>query len=273
MIKRKTTGSIVCPSCGKLVSANAKECMYCGRKNPGLWGFGPVLQKYLGDSFGIVSSVTLACVALYVISLLIDPMAIFKSRGFFDLLAPSIRALDELGATGAYAFSHGRWWTIITAIYLHGSILHILFNILWLRQLGVMVENLFGSARAFLIFTISGAFGFLFSNLFGIMITIGASGSIFGLLGALVYYGRTRGGYFGAAIYRQVGSWAVILFLLGFMMPAVNNIAHAGGFVGGYISAKLFGFHESKREDATHKLLAFIAVVITVISFLIEFIL
>lgn len=272
MLKRKTTGSIVCPRCGKLISANAKECMYCGKKNPGLWGFGVNFQKLFGNTLGVVSLITGACVFLYVVSLLIDPLAIFRPRGFFDILAPSTKALDEMGMTGAYAVSQGRWWTVITAIYLHGSLLHILFNMLWLRQLGVMVDNLFGSARTFLIFTVSGVLGFILSNTMGIMITIGASGSIFGLLGALVFYGRSRGGHFGTAIYRQVGSWAIVLFLLGFMMPAVNNFAHAGGFIGGYLSAMILGYSEMKRENATHVLLALIALALTVVAFLLEFI-
>jgi rhomboid protease GluP len=99
--------------------------------------------------------------------------------------------------TGSYAMARGRFWTLITAIYLHGSLLHIVFNLLWIRQLGPAVEELFGTSRLILIFTFSGVAGFIISNLVGIQFTIGASGSIFGLLGALIYYGRHCGGVFG----------------------------------------------------------------------------
>ena len=273
MIKRKTSGSIVCPNCGRLVSANSPKCIHCGRKNPGLWGFGPELKKILGGVSGVIPIITAACIVLYVLSLLIDPLALFRPRGIFDLLGPSMKALDNLGMTGVYAISKGRWWTVITAIYLHGSLLHIVFNMLWIRQLGFMVEDLFGSSRTFVIFTISGVIGFIVSNALGIMLTIGASGSIFGLLGALVYYGRKRGGEFGMAVYRQVGTWAIVMFLIGFMMPAVNNFAHAGGFIGGYLSAMYLGFHERQIENARHRLLAKVALGITVFAFILEIIL
>ncbi|OGB98804.1 hypothetical protein A2V82_08035 [candidate division KSB1 bacterium RBG_16_48_16] len=272
MIKRKTTGSIVCPNCGRLVSANAAECMHCGKKNPGLWGFGPELKRFFGGFSDIISQITVACVFLYVLALLLQPMAIFQSRGIFDILGPDMRALDKLGMTGTYAVSQGRWWTIVTAIYLHGSLLHILFNMLWIRQLGHTVLELFGSARTFLIFTIAGAAGFVISNLVGIPFTVGASGSIFGLLGALVYYGRKRGGYFGMAVYRQVGTWAIVLFLFGFFMSTVNNFAHAGGFIGGYLAAMLLGFLEIRAENSRHRRAALLCALGTIAAFIVEII-
>jgi len=268
MIKRKTSGSIVCPSCGRLISANANECMHCGRKNPGLWGFGPELKKILGGAPGVIPAITITCIIIYIMSILIDPRALLQSRGLFSFLSPSGAALDRLGMTGQVAIIQGKWWTLITAIYLHGGILHIFFNMLWLRQLGHMVQDLFGTSRTFLIFTIAGVVGFIASFMFGINFTIGASGSIFGLLGALIYYGRKRGGHFGTAIYRQVGSWAIILFIFGFMMPGVNNFAHAGGFIGGYLSAMVFGFNEMSRSNASHKFMAMVVLGMTIACFI-----
>ncbi len=263
---RKTTGSIVCPNCGKLVSANAKQCIHCGKKNPGLWGYGYYIQKILGAN-GMVPVITAVSIGLYVVSLLIDPSAIFQMQGMLGFLSPSGEALNNLGMTGTFAMARGRWWTLITAIYLHGGVLHILFNMLWLRQLGHMVEHLYGTARSFLVFTLAGVTGFLASDLAGIPFTIGASGSIFGLLGALVYYGRKRGGSFGAAIYRQVGTWTIVLFIFGFLMPAVNNLAHAGGFAGGVLGAYLFGFQERNAETQNHRLAALGTSLLTIVCF------
>lgn len=267
MINRKKEGSIVCPSCGRLVSVNAPQCIHCGRKNPGLWGYGPLLNKILGDSASLVQPIIIFASVLYVISLLIDPAAIFRSFGFFSLLSPSTKALIKLGMTGSLPMKYGMWWTVVTAIYLHRGLLHILFNMLWLRTLGHPTEQLFGVSRTFIIFTISGVFGFLVSNMFGIQITIGASGSIFGLLGALVYYGRSRGGTLGRAVYQQVGTWAVVMFLMGFMMPGINNLAHGGGFVGGYAAAYLVGYHEQKPESQGHKIAALGLAVFTIFCF------
>ena len=268
MLRQRRNGAIVCPNCGKLVNANAKECIHCGKRNPGMWGFTPYSQSLFGGRSTMVPIIITVCVVLYVLCLLIDPSALLHPRGLFSILAPSMRGLDRLGMTGTYAMAHGRWWTLFTAIYLHGGLLHILFNMLWTRQLGAITEEFFGTARLMLIFTISGVFGFIVSNLLGVTFTIGASGSIFGLVGALLYYGRHRGGAFGAAVYRQMGTWALILFVFGFMMPGINNFAHAGGFITGYVSAGVLGFNEIKRETEIHRLLALVVVGITVFGFL-----
>jgi rhomboid protease GluP len=267
----KNIGSILCPNCGKLISADAETCMHCGMKNPNLWGLAGILRKIFGGQLSFIPILSAVLIGLYVISLLLDLSSAFQPRGFLGFLAPSLNSLHRLGMTGAFAIAQGRWWTVITAIYLHGGLLHILFNVLWIRQLGPVVEDLFGISRSFLIFTISGVLGFVVSNYWGIPFTIGASGSIFGLLGALVFYGRKRGGTFGMAIYRQTGQWALVLFIFGFLFPGINNFAHAGGFVGGYAAAALLGFSEIKKETRTHQLLAFGTVILTVLSFLLAF--
>jgi rhomboid protease GluP len=263
---RKTTGAILCPSCGRLTNADAPVCLVCGRRRPGMWGFGGLVGKlFRRGSF--TDAVTIACVALYVLSLVIDPASALRPRGPFDIFSPSPHALAWLGMTGAFAWDHGRWWTLLTAIYLHGSLLHILFNVLWIRQLGPAVEELYGRARLVVIFTVSGVAGFVVSNAIGIPFTIGASGSIFGLLGAMVAFGRKRGGVFGAMVLRQYGQWALILFVLGFFMSGVNNIAHAGGFAGGLLAGLGLSFAEQKAETGIDRLLASSAVLLTVASF------
>ena len=156
---RKTSGAILCPSCGRITNADAEVCLSCGFRRPGLWGFGAALGKLAG-SLDVTKGISAACVALYVLSLVIDPAAALRARGPFDLLAPSGRALQRLGMTGALAWDAGRWWTLVTAIYLHGGLLHILFNVLWIRQLGPAVEQLFGPARLAVIFTVAGVAGF-----------------------------------------------------------------------------------------------------------------
>ena len=268
MTKEDTRRAIVCPSCGKLVSANAKECIHCGRKNPGMFGLSTSVGGFFNKFNSAVPIIVAVCVALYLVSLILDPRALFQPRGIFDLLSPSMMALYRLGMTGTEALVRGRWWTLITAIYLHGSVLHILFNMLWTLQLGPTVESLYGRERFILIFTISGIIGFVASTLFGVSFTIGASGSIFGLMGALVYYGRRRGGYFGAAIYRQMIMWAGILFFMGFLMAGVNNFAHAGGFIGGYISAMVLGYSEMRRPTFVHMVMALIAIGVTILAFI-----
>jgi len=263
---RKTSGSALCYACGKLNRVDAPACFYCGKRNPGLWGFGPLLGRVVGR-LEFARLVTVACLAAYVAALLLDPAAALRPRGPFDLLAPSGTALMTLGMTGAFALESGRWWTLFTAIYLHGSLLHIVFNLLWIRELAPAVEALYGRARVVLVFTAGGVAGFLVSNWAGIGATIGASGAVFGLLGAMVSYGRHRGGLFGMAVFRQYWQWSLVLFVMGFLMPGVNNLAHAGGFLGGYLTALAVGYGERRPESAAHRIAALIALLVTLASF------
>jgi rhomboid protease GluP len=231
-----------------------------------MWGLSDVFRRVFraGSPTQIV---TITCIALYVLSLVIDPGSVLRPRGPFEIFSPSGRALQMLGATGAFPWGHGDWWTLLTAIYLHGGVLHILFNVLWIRQLGPAVEELYGPARFVTIFTVSGVVGFVVSNVLGVPFTVGASGSIFGLLGAMVAFGRRRGGVFGALVLRQYGQWALLLFILGFFMAGVNNLAHAGGFVGGLAAGLVLSLAERRAETTLDHVIAAACVALTAVAF------
>ncbi len=225
---------MICPQCGKLIGVGEERCPFCGAWRPGMWGLTPVLQRALGRGLSATGLVIQACVALYVIGLLLDVGAILRPSGILSLLSPSGRALYQTGMTGGVAWAAGLYWTLLTAIYLHGGLLHIFFNLMWVRQLLPQIEEYYGSARAFIIFTVSGFAGFLLSNLILNAPTVGASGSIFGLIAAAIVYGRQRGGTWGQVIVRQLWQTAILLFVMGFVISGVNNLAHLGGFVGGF---------------------------------------
>jgi rhomboid protease GluP len=241
---RQRTGSTVCPACGSLVGVNDQTCYNCGRRNPGLWGFAPVLRQ-LGQDLGFAQFVVAASVGLYLATLVAseDP---FRGRSPMDILAPDTEALIRFGESGALpVFWAGRWWTIFSAGWLHASLLHIFFNMLWVRQLAPSVAELYGAGRMMIIYTIAGATGFLLSSatgwyllgvpiLGGAPLTVGASAPIFGLLGALVYYGRRTG---SSMVHAEALRYAIILFVFGFLMRGVDNYAHAGGFIGGWLTA------------------------------------
>ena len=263
---RKTSGAILCPSCGRMTNADAPTCLVCGRRNPGMWGLAGPLRGLFRQR-GFVDVVTVACIALYVASLVFDPAGALQRRGIFDAFSPSSQALRDLGATGPVQWRNGEWWTLLTAIYLHGSLLHIFFNVLWIRQLGPAVEELYGPSRLVVIYTVAGAVGFVASNLLSPWPSVGASGSIFGLLGALVAFGQKRGGTFGAMVLRQYGQWALVLFVLGFLMPGVNNIAHAGGFVGGFVGGFGLALAEHRSESGFDQMLAAACIGLTILSF------
>ncbi|MGH7300613.1 MAG: rhomboid family intramembrane serine protease [Candidatus Rokuibacteriota bacterium] len=245
---------------------DADVCFYCGARRPGLWGFGPAASRLIGR-LDFARAVMIACVVAYVVSILLDPRAALRARSPFDLLSPGFGALVTLGMTGAAPWAAGWWWTLLTAIYLHGSLLHLVFNLLWVRQLAPAVEEIFGPARLVIIFTVAGVAGFVLSNVVGLAWTVGASGAVFGLLGAMVAFGRSRGGTFGLAVLRQYGQWAAILFIFAFFMSGVNNWGHAGGFVGGYLAALALGHGERQREQGLHRLAALATVGLTLLAF------
>src|SRR5262245_62364322 len=221
---RQTTGSMICPECGKLIGVGEEKCPFCGAWRPGLYGWTPVIQRLFGRRLDLITLIVSTCIALYVTSLVLQPEAILQFGGLFSFLSPGQRALYQLGMTGGVAWQQGWWWTVLTAIYLHGGLLHIFFNVMWIRNLGPTVTEVYGPARAFVIFTLSGAAGFLVSNLASGSPSIGASGSIFGLLSALIVYGRRRGSSYLTA---QLWQWAAFMFVMGFLISNVNNWAHA----------------------------------------------
>jgi len=262
---RQRRGAVVCPGCGRLVDVSEPRCPYCGRTAPGLFGYGPALQRLFGR-IDLANSVIAVCVALYVVSLILDTRGLFRMAGLFDILAPTDQALAVLGMTSGIAMMQGRWWTVITAIFLHGSLLHLLFNMVITRQYLPNVVELYGAPRAWLIFVIAGVAGFVLSNVMRGGATIGASGSIFGLLAAMIVYTRrTRQG----AITQQLWMSAAVMFLFGFLMPGVNNWAHAGGFAGGFLAAESLAFSH-RREGPWLLVLSWGTAVAVLVAFALQ---
>jgi membrane associated rhomboid family serine protease len=274
MFKRQTTGSVVCASCGSLVGVNDETCYSCGRRNPGLWGYAPLLRRF-GNDFGFVSLVVYGCATLYVLSLLLSVSdgENIMGHGLLSILSPGRLAMLRLGVSGAVpVFGLGMWWTVLSAGWLHGGALHILFNMMWVRQLGPPTADVYGGSRMVIIYTFSSACGFLLSSLAGAVMpplpiiggasfTLGASAAIFGLLGALVYYGR-RGG--SSMMGSQAMSYAVSMFIFGLIFPGIDNYAHAGGFVGGYVAGMWLDPLEPER--GSHMVGALVCLVATVLA-------
>ena len=94
---RQVAGSLVCPSCGKLVGVNEPRCPYCAAWRPGLFGLAPSLQRLVGNRVDLVSLILMACISLYAAALLLQPEALFSGRGILSFLSPGNRALYQLG--------------------------------------------------------------------------------------------------------------------------------------------------------------------------------
>ena len=265
---RQGQGSVVCAQCNQLVGINEETCPFCGAWRPGLFGWAPVLRTVVGGHLDLITLIVGAAVTLYALALLLQPEAIMNPTGLLSILSPGGRALYQLGMTGGVAWQLGWWWTLLTAIYLHGGLLHIVFNVMWIRNLGPAAADAYGPARTFVLFNISGAVGFLVSNFMSGVPTIGASGAIFGLLAALIVYGRKRG---ASMMTQQLWQWAIILGIFGFVMPSVNNWAHGGGFAGGWVTAHLMGFSDEHRESTGVLLTSLLLIALTAIGFGLSF--
>jgi rhomboid protease GluP len=256
--------SLLCPNCGLLISVSEEVCPYCGLKAPGArWRRLPVF-KLLADPALLVKAIIGVNIGLFALSLLLDPRTMALSLNPLGLLSPSDASLLVLGATGTIPIDgYHRWWTLVSASYLHGGLLHIFFNMAAFRQLTGIMAREYGCSRMFVIFTLSGVLGFLVSYLAGVSLTIGASAGVCGLVGAILFYGKSRGGTYGIALYKQVGMWVVLMAVFGFLVPGINNWGHGGGIVGGALLGYLMGYSERQRESAGHKTLAALCLIAT----------
>ena len=230
-----------------------------------MWGLTSVFRR-LGRDMGFMQVVIGGSVFLYLAMLAVDPTGV-RMGSLFDLGAPSQEAILRFGASGAGpVFGYGRWWTVLSAGWLHASLIHIGFNVYWIRFLAPTAAELYGAARMVILYTISSIVGFTASSVTQLylplgLVTVGASAPILGLLGAMVYYGRRTG---SSSVSRMAWSYALFMIIFGFLMSRVDNAAHLGGFAGGYLGGMLLD--PRKPERGNHLVLAFVCLALTVAS-------
>ena len=266
--RRQRTGAVVCPKCKRLVGVNDERCYNCGRARPGMLGFAPLLRG-LSDELAVTRLMVGACVAVYVAMLLSDLGSVSLEIGF-GLLGPSGTSAFRFGASGTDpVLVLGRWWTVLSAGWLHGSLLHIGFNMMFAWQLLPVAMKVYGVGRSIILYVLASAAGFMASTFAAFLpvqiplldparLTLGASAANLGLLGALVWYGRRSGNsMFG----QQMLAYAVANIVMGFALPGVDNWAHLGGFGGGWLLGR---FLDPLREERGDHLV--IAVVLLVLS-------
>ncbi|MGH9660319.1 MAG: rhomboid family intramembrane serine protease, partial [Bryobacteraceae bacterium] len=130
----------------------------------------------------------------------------------------------------------GDWWRLVTAGFLHGGVLHILMNSWALFDLGAQIEEIFGARRLIVFYFVSTVTGFLASTYWSNTLSVGASAAIFGLIGAMIAYGRKSA--YGAALRPLYVRWAIYGLVFG-LLPglAIDNAAHVGGLAGGFVCA------------------------------------
>ncbi len=140
-------------------------------------------------------------------------------------------------------------YRFVTATFLHGSILHLLCNMYALFILGTQVETFLGKKKFTIIYLISAITGSLLSFVFTNSLSVGASGAIFGLMGSLLYFGYHYRLYIGSAIKNQIVPLIILNLFLGFTFSNIDNAAHIGGLVGGYLATMLVGVNEKSTKN------------------------
>ena len=223
----------------------------------------------LGADFGFAPLVIGASVTVFVATLLMSGNALGMG-GVMKMLSPSTRVLLLFGTSGAMpVFGFGRWWTVFSAGWLHGSLIHIVFNVTWVRRDGcghgrydravANGDRVRGRRRRRLLPQLDGgAFLPPIAFLRGAAFTIGASAPVFGLLGALFHYGRASGSSHRAVAQSR---WCGRPFGVVMGNSGIDNFAHVGGFVGGYLVSAFI--NPLTRERGDHLLVAFGCLVAT----------
>jgi len=236
----------LCPACGTLVGSTASKCHQCGASMTFSLAVASRSLSGLLPSESPVTYVVLTLnVLLFGVSLLAS-MRVTQQMG---------QVLDRLGASEPLPLllSDHQWWRLVMAIFLHGGVLHILMNTWVLMDIGPQVEEVYGSARYLFLYVATGAFGFLASSVTG-HFSVGASGSLLGLVGLMLAITTRRGGAYMQMIRGQLLRWVAYILVFGLLFSGTDNAAHLGGLGAGFLLGKIMADREpadaSERKRA-----------------------
>ncbi|HAB66124.1 MAG TPA: hypothetical protein DCE23_02030 [Firmicutes bacterium] len=211
----------------------------------------------------ITPIIIVACLIMFIITGLL-------SGSFFQI---TNGAVIKLGANYKPLIQQGELWRLITYMFLHGSILHVLVNMYSLYIIGTQVENFLGKWKYLVIYLVSGICGGLLSLVVNSsdIISVGASGAIFGLTGALLYFGYHYRTYLGDALKRSIIPVIIVNLVIGFMMNGIDNFCHIGGLAGGLLITMALGVDgKSKVSEKVNGFICLLAY-IGVLSYFIFF--
>jgi len=259
----------LCPSCGSLVGINATRCHNCGTN---LKFSMAAVNRSLSGVFSGPAPVTTALLVANLLIFGVEWMAAAaqgQGGGLSILWGMGGEATFRLGMSSPYGIYYlHQWYRLITAMFLHGGLIHIGFNMMALMQLGPALEELYGSSRFFFLYIFSGAFGFLLSS-YTLHNSLGASGGLLGLVGAMLAVTTKRGGAYMRDLRSRLISSVVFLFVLGFMGMGIDNWAHGAGLAAGFVLGKMFPDRQpmTPRERQIANALGWLAGIAVIASF------
>ncbi len=173
--------------------------------------------------------------SLMLINIFIFLLEILKSKSFLDI---DVYTLIEMGAKFNFNIYHGEYYRLFTAAFLHGGLIHILFNMYALNIIGREVEYVYGWKKYLIIYFSSAVGGNIFSYIFTInnplSISVGASGAIFGLLGAMLVFGIKEKERIGKEYTKNIIKIIAVNVIIGITLSNIDNFAHIGGLAIGF---------------------------------------
>lgn len=170
-------------------------------------------------------------------------LIVFGLMYVFGNGSENIDTLIKFGANYAPLTKSGEYYRLITSAFLHIGVIHLLCNLYALYVIGPQIEQFFGRIKYILIYLFSAIMGSLFTLVLSgdSTVSAGASGAIFGLFGAILYFGYTYRGYIGNAIISQIVPVVLLNLFIGLTSTNIGNAAHIGGLVGGYVMSLSLG--------------------------------
>lgn len=232
----------LCPSCGTLVGSTATRCHQCGASTT--YSFAAAsrtLGRWMPQTSPATYAILAICCVMYVLSFLIT----WKytggegvGGGIMNLGGIAMKVSERLGASLPLSYNLSQPWRFVTAVFLHASLIHIGFNMWVLMDIGPMVEELYGTARYFFLFVITGVAGYVLSSFAG-HLSVGASGSLLGLIGVLLAATSGRKNLQAQALRSALIRWLIYIAVLGFLFSGTDNFAHLGGVVSGYLLGRI----------------------------------
>lgn len=232
----------LCPACGALVGINATRCHECGTSlRFGLAAWSKGLTELFGGHAPATTAIVIVNVILFAAELMGTIQA--KSSGGLSILwGMDSTTTYRLGASeGVSIFLKHDWYRLVTAMFLHGGLIHIGFNMMVLMDLGPIVEEVYGSARYFFMYVVAGVVSFAASAFTG-HYSVGASGAILGVAGLLIAITTKRSGLQMREMRSRLISWVVTIFAIGLLFRGLqtDNMAHLGGLAAGYLMGRVF---------------------------------
>ena len=171
-----------------------------------------------------------------------------------------------LFAVNRYFIVHGEYYRLITGIFFHNGILHLMFNMYSLYVIGTQLESFLGKVKYLIVYLLSGLAGSVLSIFFSNSFSVGASGAIFGLLGSLLYFGYHYRVYLDSVIKSQIIPLIVLNLSLGLMLRGIDNWAHIGGLIGGIFSTMGVGIkYKSEKYEMVNGIILYLIYILFIL--------